>query len=369
MLDSLLSIVLLIGLYLGIILTCILISFYAERKLAAFIQDRMGPTEVGKFGLLQPIADLLKLLQKEDIIPSKANKWLFMLAPIIIFPFILAGFAVVPVLPNLQGSTTQTGVFFLLAIISLDVIGVLLAGWASHNKYSILGAIRGISQIISYEIPVGLCVLCVVMISQTLDLQEIAMQQGVFASEKNYLLGIKSLGIDVTHIGGILSWNIVRMPLFFIVFVIFYIATLAECNRAPFDLPEGESELVGGFHTEYSGIRFALFFLAEYAMMVLLSILGVILFLGAWNTPFPNIGSLKLADWTTGTPHTFFGTTMSLFWLFSKTLLLIFFQIIVRWTYPRLRIDQLFYLCWKVLTPILLVIVFVTAIWRILMVN
>lgn len=250
-----------------------------------------------------------------------------------------------------------------------------MAGWGSNNKYSLLGALRSVSQIISYEIPLTLSILAVVMICQTLDLQAISFQQGIWINEYagqakdiNYLFGLKSLGINVTNMGGILSWNIVRMPLLLIAFIIFFITSLAESNRAPFDIPEAESELVAGFHTEYSGFRFAFLFLAEYGMMLLVAFLSVILFLGSWNTPFPNISSVRLADWTSGAPGTIAGNLWGAFWLLSKVAGIVFLQIMIRWTYPRLRVDQLMYLCWKVLTPIALIIVLIAGIWRLWMV-
>jgi NADH-quinone oxidoreductase subunit H len=364
--------------FLPFILTYVVFAVYAERKVSAFIQDRLGPMEVGYYGLIQTIADLIKLLQKEDIVPENADRRLFLLAPVLIFTAIFAGFAVLPLTPDIIGSGANVGVFYLLTIITLDIIGLLIAGWSSNNKYSLLGAMRSVAQIISYEVPLGLTVLCVVMLCQTLDLQAISYQQGIwinqyannglnYAQEVNYLFGLKATGIDITQIGGILTWNIFRMPLFFIAYIIFFIATLAESNRAPFDIPEAESELIGGFHTEYSGFRFAILFLAEYAMMLLVSLLGAILFLGSWNTPLPNIGPLPLADWTSGAPGTIYGNISGAFWLLSKALIIIFVQMWVRWTYPRLRVDQLMYLCWKVLTPASLVLLVLTGIWRLWM--
>ncbi len=354
---------------LALTLATVVVGVYAERKISGFIQDRLGPTEVGPYGLLQLFADLLKLLQKEDIVPRLADRWMYLVAPCLIFVAIFLGYAVVPLGPDWIGSSTAIGLFWLMAIVSLDVLGLIIAGWASNNKYSLFGAIRSVAQIVSYEIPLGLSVLCVAMICQSLDLQEISFQQGIFSQEKIYFFGIKSWGLDVTANGGFLSWNIFRMPLFFIAFIIYFIASLAECNRAPFDLPEAESELVGGFHTEYSGFRWALVFLSEYAMMMLVSILGVVLFLGSWNTPLPNIGPVRLADWTSGEPGTLLGNISGMFWLLAKAALLILIQIWVRWTYPRLRVDQLMYLGWKVLTPAALVMVVLSGIWRLLMVG
>ncbi len=359
--------------FLPFILTYTVFAVYAERKIAAFIQDRMGPMQVGYYGLAQTIADLLKLLQKEDIVPQAADRKLFLMAPIIIFTAIFAGFATLPLTSGFTGSQAQVGVFFLLAVVSLDVIGILIAGWSSNSKYSLFGALRSVAQIISYEIPLGLTVLCVVMISQSFDLQEISYQQGIWwptldAQAQNYLFGLKALGIETTGIGGFLTWNIVRMPLFFLVFLIFFIASLAESNRAPFDLPEAESELIGGFHTEYSGFRWAIIMLSEYAMMLLVSLLGAILFLGSWNTPFPNIGSMKLAEWTSGTPGTWIAHVWGGFWLISKAFFLIFVQMWVRWTYPRLRVDQLMTLCWKYLIPASLLLVLLSGVWRLLMI-
>lgn len=324
--------------------------------------------EVGKWGLLQLFADLLKLLQKEDIVPAAADRKLFLFAPSVIFASVFAGFAVMPLTPDLQGSATAVGVFYLMAIVSFDVVGILMAGWGSNNKYSLLGAMRSVSQIVSYEIPLGLTILCVVMICQSLNLQEISFQQGIYTYEPNYLFGIKALGIDVTEWGGIFSWNILRNPFLLIAYVIFFIATLAEANRAPFDLPEGESEIVAGFNTEYSGMRFALLFLSEYAMMLLVAFLGAILFLGSWNTPFPNIGPVRLADWTSGSPGTVWGNITGAFWLLTKALLAILVQMWIRWTFPRLRVDQLMFLCWKVLTPISILLLLISGVWRLLMI-
>lgn len=323
--------------------------------------------EVGRYGMAQTLADLLKLIQKEDIVPAQAQKTLFRIAPVVIFVAVFAGFAVVPLGPSWGGAAIASGVFFLVAIISLDVIGMIMAGWSSHSKYSMLGTMRSAAQLISYEIPLGLAVVCVCMACQSLDLQEISYQQGILAGKPTYLFGVQSWGIDVSGTGGFLSWNILTMPPLLLAWVIFFIASLAECNRAPFDLPEAESELVAGFHTEYSGFRFAIIMLGEYAMMLLVSILGTILFFGSWNTPLPNIGPVRLAAWTTGATGTAASVLWGIFWLLSKSLFFVGMQMWVRWTYPRLRVDQLMSLSWKYLTPLALVLVILCGFWKILL--
>jgi NADH-quinone oxidoreductase subunit H len=347
--------------FLPFVLLFVVVGVYAERKTAAFIQNRLGPMEVGPKGIFQTIADLLKMLQKEDIRAEGVDKVPFLLAPLLVFMFIFGGYAVMPLTTGLSGATLAPGLFFLLAIISLDVLGILMAGWASNNKYSVFGSMRSAAQIISYEVPLGLSVLCVVMTAQTLDLQEMSRNQGILSEVPVYFLGIRAWGMDVTTTGGILSWYVFQSPLLWLAFVVFFIAGLAESNRTPFDLPEAESELIGGYHTEYSGFRWGLFMLAEYAMMLLLCFLGAILFFGGWNTPLPNISTLTLADWTTG-------PVWGVVWLCGKALLLIFIQMWVRWTYPRLRVDQLMGLSWKYLTPIALLLVLLCAVWRLWMV-
>lgn len=343
-----------------------ILAIYAERKISAFIQDRLGPMEVGYYGIGQTVADLLKLLQKEDIVPALAQKGLFKIAPVVIFVSVFAGFAVLPLSAGWTGAALSSGLFFLLAIISLDVIGIILAGWSSNNKYSMLGTMRSAAQLISYEVPLGLCVVAVCVVTQTLDLQEISYQQGILSRDPQYLFDIPAWNVRVDEVGGIIAWNVFRMPLLFFTWVIFFIASLAECNRAPFDLPEAESELVAGFHTEYSGFRFAVIMLGEYAMMLLVSILGSVLFFGSWNSPLPDIGSFTLATWTTGEPGTTASTLWGIFWLMSKSLFFVSVQIWIRWTYPRLRVDQLMALSWKYLTPMALVLIIIFSFWKII---
>lgn len=330
-----------------------MLGVYSERKVSAFIQDRLGPTETGKYGWLQVPADMLKMLQKEMIIPAAADKLLFMLAPGTIFIAVYMGFAALPWAPGIVPSKINLGLYYIFAIISMETLGILMAGWGSNNKYSILGAMRSAAQIISYEIPAGFAIIAVVMIAQTLNMQQIGLQQGILSSEPTMFLGF----YDVTHIGGILAWNIFRAPHLIIAFVIYFIASLAESNRAPFDVPEAESELVSGFHTEFTGLRFGMIFLAEYSMMFLVSMIGVILFLGAWNTPLPNIGSVQLASWTTG-------TIWGIFWVAAKSLAMVGVQMWVRWTLPRFRVDQLMALCWKVLTPLAFLCMLISGVWR-----
>ncbi len=335
-----------------------LAAIYAERKVSAFIQDRVGPMETGKYGLLQSFADILKLLQKESIIPAAADKALFILAPAIIFISVFIGFASIPITNGVIGAGINVGVFYVIAVITIEVVGILMLGWASNNKYALMGSVRSVAQIVSYSIPAGVAVISVVMISGSLDLQVISANQGIFSSEKIFLLGFW----DVSNIGGFLAWNIFQAPHLLLAFIIYFIASLAECNRAPFDLPEAESELVGGFHVEYGGIRFGIVMLAEYAMMLLVSVIAVILFLGAWNTPFPNIGTFTLANWTTGT---FWG----IFWLLAKAFFLIFIQMWIRWTLPRFRVDQLMAFGWKVLIPLAFLCLIISGIWKLVIMN
>jgi len=213
-----------------------------------------------------------------------------------------------------------------------------------------------VAQIISYEIPAGISVISAVMISQSLNLQEITITQGILSTGKINFLGVW----DVKNIGGFLAWNIFQAPHLLVAYIIYFIATLAECNRAPFDIPEAESELVAGFHVEYSGLRFAFVFLAEYSMMFLLGMIGVILFLGGWNTPLPNLGSVNLAELTTG-------TGWGIFWIMLKTLSVVGVQMWIRWTLPRFRVDQLMSFGWKVLTPLAFACMLISGVWRLTM--
>lgn len=325
---------------------------YAERKLSAFMQDRLGPMEVGYYGILQTVADLLKLLQKEKITPTRSHAFLFSAAPVIIFMSVFLAMSVLPINSSWSGAGIYSSVFFLMTISSLDVVGILVAGWSSGNKYSTLGAVRSVAQILSYEVPMGLCILCVALFAGTLDLQEISRLQS--GTGETYFLGL--IAFDISGLGGFLSWNIFQMPLLIFVWIVFFISSLAESNRAPFDLPAAESELIAGYQTEYSGFPWAIIMLAEYGMMLLTSMLGAILFFGSWNSPLPG----PLFESTSGS---FWG----IFWLVSKTITLVIIQIWVRWTFPRLRINQMISLSWKYLTPGLLVGLFIISLWKLIL--
>ncbi len=304
-----------------------IVYVYAETKLAGFFQDRIGPKRVGPHGLLQTVADAVKLMFKEAIFPAGADKLLFFLAPCLVVTGAFLGFVVVPWGGRAQPADLNVGVFYLAAVGSLSTVGLIMAGWASNNKYSLFGAMRSAAQIVSYEIPAVMILLVIVMMVGSLSLQDIVTAQA----------------------GGLTSWFFFRyFPLMPIAFLVFFTASLAECNRAPFDIPEAESELVAGFHTEYSGFFFAMFFMAEYTEMVILSATASVLFFGGWHTPFPN-----------GLLQTLGPIPLGPFWLLTKTLWWVFVMMWLRWTLPRLRVDQLMHVAWKVLLPIALGLVVV----------
>lgn len=330
--GSVLIAVVLSALPIVFILLYALVTLYMEMKVAAHIQDRVAYMRTGWHGVLQPFADILKLLQKEDTIATKADKILFILAPYVVFIGTYGGFAAIPFSSVYIGSNIDLGAFFVVAVSSLVVIGILMGGWASNNKWSIFGAMRSAAQMISYEIPTALAVLIAVMITGSLNLQEITKFQD--GGIQNWVL-----------FGGPLPMmqKLLLIPFTFTTFLILFIASLAEVNRTPFDLPEAESELVQGFNTEYSGMRFAMFYLAEYANMFLVSAVAVSLFLGGWTSPFGSFMS---------------GPVWGLFWFIGKGMLFVFMHIWIRWTLPRLRVDQLMYTSWKVLTPFLFVCIF-----------
>lgn len=331
-LETVLITILLSALPLVFILLYALVTLYMEMKVAAHIQDRVAYMRTGWHGVLQPFADILKLLQKEDTIPLAANKFLFVLAPYIVFIGTYGAFAVIPFSSSYIGSNIDLGVFFLVGVSSLVVIGILMGGWASNNKWSIFGAMRSAAQMVSYEIPTALAILIAVMITGSLNLQRITEFQD--GGIQNWLL-----------FGGPLplTTKLLLIPFTLTTFIILFTASLAEVNRTPFDLPEAESELVQGFNTEYSGMRFAMFYLAEYANMFVVSAVAVTLFLGGWSSPFGEFMS---------------GPVWGVFWLIGKAMIFVFLQIWIRWTLPRLRVDQLMYTSWKVLMPFLFVCVF-----------
>ena len=293
-----------------------LFAVWLERKVSAHMQDRLGPMRVGGWhGWAQTIADIVKLIQKEDIVPEAADKKLHFLAPFVVFVGSYAAFAAIPFSSAFVGSNINIGLFYVIAVSSLVVVGILMAGWSSNNKWSLFGAMRSAAQIVSYEIPTALALLAVIMITGTLNLQEINLMQN----------------------GWFWNWFVFKkFPFVFVAFIIYFVASLAETNRTPFDIPEAESELVAGYHTEYSGMKFALFFLAEYANMFAVSAVASTLFLGGWNSPFGVFMS---------------GPLWGAFWFLSKTMFFVFVQMWLRWTLPRLRVDQLMYVSWKVLTP------------------
>jgi NADH-quinone oxidoreductase subunit H len=327
--NQLLVSILLSALPLVFIVLMVLVVLYTEMKVAAHIQDRVAYMRTGWHGVLQPIADMLKLLQKEDIIPTKADKVLFRVAPFIAFTGTYVAYAVLPFSSIYIGSNINLGAFFLVAAGSLVVIGILMAGWASNNKWSLFGGIRSAAQMISYEIPTALSVIIVVMITGSLNLQDVTkFQDGGIG---NWIV-----------FGGPFPWaqKLMLMPFTVITFIIMFVASIAEVNRTPFDLPEAESELVQGFNTEYSGMRFAMFYLSEYANLFTVSAVVVSLFLGGWSSPFATFMS---------------GPIWGIFWFVAKAYMFMLMQIWLRWTLPRLRVDQLMFVSWKVLTPWLFV--------------
>ena len=296
----------------------------AERKVIGYMQVRIGPNRVGYKGLLQPFADVLKLLVKEVIIPSGANKFLFILAPVLSIMPALAAWAVVPFTPDLVLARVDAGLLYVMAITSMGVYGVIVAGWASNSKYAFLGGMRSAAQIVSYEIAMGFALVSVLMMSGSLNLSTIVMEQNTA--------------------WGLLGWNLIPL---FPMFLVYFIAGVAETNRAPFDVAEGESEIVAGFHVEYSGTAFAVFFLAEYANMILVAALASIMFLGGWLSPLPS----ALAD-SIGLPWL---AASGFPWLLLKVAVLLFCFLWLRATFPRYRYDQIMRLGWKAFIPLTIV--------------
>ena len=308
-------IIVLIGLILAVVFLV-----YFERKVIGYMHSRIGPNRVGPFGLLQTIADTLKLLLKEIIIPAKSDKFLFLLAPVLLLIPALAAWAVVPLNPHFIIADIDAGLLYLLALTSFGVYGIILAGWSSNSKYAFLGAMRAAAQMVAYEIAMGFALVGVLMAGGSLKLGAIVEAQS----------------------GGIFNWF--WIPLFPL-FIVYFISGIAETNRHPFDLAEGEAEIVAGFHVEYSGMGFAIFFLAEYINMALISILTSIMFLGGWESIF---AGLTLFENT----YLDFLTQPSIFWLLLKALFFLFVFVWLRASFPRYRYDQLMTLGWKVLIPI-----------------
>ncbi|MFN5628375.1 MAG: NADH-quinone oxidoreductase subunit NuoH [Bacteroidota bacterium] len=299
-------------------------STYGERKIAAFLQDRMGPSKAGPYGLLQPIADGVKMFMKEEIIPDVSNKWLFILGPCIaMFTACMTGVVIPWGRPLIIGGETYAlqitdiniGILYVFGVVSMGVYGIMIGGWASNNKYSLLGAIRASAQMISYEVAMGMSIIALVMTTGTISLSEIAAQQ--------------DHGM----------WNIVKQPLGFLIFIT---CAFAECNRAPFDLPECETELVGGYHTEYSSMKLGFYLFAEYINMFISSAVISTLYFGGYNMPF--INELGLANNVL--------SILGVVFLFAKIIFFIFFFMWIRWTLPRFRYDQLMDLGWKKLIPL-----------------
>ncbi len=307
------------------LILCVAYATYFERKVIAFMHVRMGPNRVGPWGLLQPFADVLKLLTKEIIFPKNANKFLFLIAPIITLATAFAAWAVVPFEDGLVLADINAGLVYVLAMTSLGVYGVIIAGWASNSKYALLGALRSAAQIVSYEIAMGFALVGVLVAAGSLNLSDIVRAQE----------------------GGVMYWYV--WPLFPL-FVIYYISGVAETNRAPFDVAEGESEIVAGFHVEYSGAAFAIFFLAEYANMIIISALTAIMFLGGWYSPFS--GDSWIAQ-------------PSIIWFLAKTCIFMYAYFWFRASLPRYRYDQIMRLGWKVFIPITIVWIMVVAVWQV----
>ena len=321
---------------------------YMERKVLAHMQSRMGPMMTGWHGLLQPIADGVKLFFKEDIIPAKADKWLFSIAPLILLMMSLAAFVTIPFGPptDFNGilshkvplwlADLNIGILYILALASIGTYGVIMGGWASNNKYSLLGGFRSAAQMISYEIPMAFAIITVVLLAGSLNLSEIVNAQAQ-------------------------KWFIIVLPVGPVAFFLYLVSGIAETNRAPFDLPEAETELVAGFFTEYTGMRFAMFFMAEYANMVMISLLMSILFLGGWMpvqiVPNAWLGGIPPVSWI----NALFRAIPPVLWLLGKVYFFIFFYIWLRATLPRFRYDQLMAFSWKFLLPLSLLTLLGTA--------
>lgn len=337
MLDTYLVPLLKIAVLLNAVLIAVTYMVLLERKVMAWVQGRLGPMRAGPYGVLQPIADAVKLLLKEDITPARADRWVFTLAPIIAMVSALMAFAVVPFGSEttvfgyplaLYVADVNVGLLYIVAVTSISVYGIILAGYASNSKYPLLAGLRASAQFISYEIAITMMLVSMIVTAGTLS-----------------MVGI----VEAQRAAGV--WFAFIQP---VAFVVLFIGGLAETNRAPFDLPEAEQELTGGFHTEYSGMRFALFFLAEYANMIVVSAVATTLFLGGWLRPFPNVGALWILDYIP-----------TWIWFLLKTFVFLYIFIWIRATLPRYRYDQLMRLGWKVLIPLAIANLVVTAILKV----
>lgn len=310
---------------------------FVERRVAGRIQSRIGPNRVGPQGLFQSIADGIKGILKEDIIPLEADHILFRVAPYLVFLGMFLAFVALPFTSQWVIADLDIGVFYLLAVESLVVVGIVMSGWASNNKWSLLGGMRGAAQIVSYEVPVTLTVLMIVMMTGSLSVQDIIAKQGSHPWQ----------------------WNVFQTPFTFVAFFVMFIGQLAEGNRTPFDIPEAESELVSGYNTEYSGFRFMIFFLAEFTNLYLIAAFATALFLGGWNAePFVTMLNLEESVWR---------NLVELVVFQVKALTLVFVIIQLRWTLPRVRIDQLMSLCWKYLVPACFVNLIAMCLWMVFM--
>ena len=321
----------------------VLVVVWLERKISAGVQQRIGPEYAGPLGLLQPVADGVKLLVKEDIIPAKGDPILFTLGPAVVVVPVFLAYTIVPFGQNLIVANLNIGIFFWLAISSVAPIGLLMAGYGSNNKYSFIGGLRAVAQSISYEIPLALCVLAITLITNSLSTIDIIEKQSTY---------------------GILSWNVWKQPIGFIAFLI---ASLAECERLPFDLPEAEEELVAGYQTEYTGMKFALFYVGSYVNLIVSALFVTVLYLGGWTLPVPIESIFDALNISLQWPEiqvlsAFIGIAVTLL----KTFLFVFFTILTRWTLPRVRIDQLLDLGWKFLLPVSLGNLLITASVKIL---
>ena len=339
MVDTLVVPLLKIIILLNAVLVAVTYMVLLERKVIAWVQSRLGPMRVGPYGALQPIADAVKLLTKEDITPARADRWVFTLAPIIVMVPALIVFAVIPFGPEvdlfgrsvpLYITDVNVGLLYIVSVASLGVYGIILAGWASNSKYPLLSRLRASAQLISFEVAVIMTLVSMVLMAGTLSMVGIVESQ-------------REAGL----------WFAFAQP---VAFVVFFIGGLAETNRAPFDLPEAEQELTGGFHTEYSGMRFALFFLAEYANMIVISCVATTLFLGGWLRPFPSVEVLGFLEFVP-----------SWIWFLFKTFVFLYVFLWIRATLPRYRYDQLMRLGWKVLIPIAIGNVVVTGVAKVLL--